>query len=148
MKRPKCVRTFDADFGRLLIKHLGGDPFSIEDDWCWKEFAEAYPHLREKAEKYFETTRTGDPAEAAYSMAFYDISTREWAEGVIERAKTGDPAKAAHGMVGCCGSSREWAEGVIERAQTGEIEQAAYCMWLLSGSSREWYEEIKRKNSK
>jgi len=65
MKRPKCVQEFDVAFGRRLIRHLGGDPALIEEEWCWPEFAKAYPHLREKAERYFETTRTGDPAQAA-----------------------------------------------------------------------------------
>ena len=147
MKRPTCVEFFDARFGRILVKYFGGDPSPIQDDWCWPEFAEAYPHLREKAEKYFETTRTGDPAQAACSMVDDCGSSREWAEGVIERAKTGNPAWAAYYMARYCGSSREWAEGVIEKAKIGDPAWAARYMFCYCGSSQEWYEEIKRKHS-
>ena len=148
MKRLARVQELDTEFGRLLIKHLGGDPSPIKWNWCWREFAEDYPHLREKAEKYFETTRTGDPARAAYNMAHYYGSSREWAEGVIERAKTGNPVWAAYHMVLDYGSSREWAEGVIESAKVGDPAGAAYYMVRYCGSSREWYDEIERKNSK
>ena len=115
MKRPACVSIFYATFGRRLVRYLGGDPFPIEDSWCWKEFAEAYPHLRKKAEKYFETTRTGDPAWAAYCMADECGSSREWAEGVIERAKIGNFAHAAYCMTRYCGSSQEWYDKIAAR---------------------------------
>ena len=147
MRRPTCVQNFDARFGRLLIKYLGGDPSPIKNYWCWREFAQTFPHLRKRAEKYFETAKTGDPALAAYHMACDGGSSREWAEGVIERARVGDPEWAAYHMARDGGSSREWAEQVIERASVGYSALAAYRMVLYCGSSREWYEKIKREHA-
>ena len=71
-----------------------------------------FPGLREKAEQYFESATTGDPAFGAYMMVTYFGSKREWAQEVIESAKTGDPACAAYLMVADCGSKKEWAAKV------------------------------------
>lgn len=50
-RKPRCPKDFDAAFGRRLVKYLGGDTSKIKDNWCWEQFAEAFPELREKAER-------------------------------------------------------------------------------------------------
>ena len=144
-KRPECPDEFTTRFARELVKYLGGNPTPIKDDWCWKEFAEAYPELRQKAERYFESAKTGGPGYAAYRMVHDCGSSREWAERIIEHAQTGNPSWAAFCMVHDCDSSRKWAERVIERAETGNPAWAASKMVHFCGSSPEWAESIKRK---
>ena len=99
MKRPTCPNRFNVGFGRKLVRFLGGDASKIHDNWCWREFFEAFPDLKHKTEKFFKTARTGDPAFAAYCMVQYCGSSREWGEKVIEKAMVGDPAYAAYRMV-------------------------------------------------
>ena len=55
------------------------------------------PHL--EAQAIIAAATTGDPAYAAYYMAYYHDSDRVWAENVIARATTGDPADVAYKMV-------------------------------------------------
>jgi len=87
MKRPKCPNKFTIDFARELVKYLGGDPTKINNRDCWRSLVRKYPELREKAEKYFATAKTGDPARAAYLMCRACGSSREWAEGVNRKWK-------------------------------------------------------------
>ena len=143
MKSPlELPRTLDAEFGRALVAELGGDPEPIEDEWCWRDFARAYPELREKAEAWFAAATAGEAAWAAYCMAYYCGSSRKWAERVIAAATAGDPSWAAYCMARDCGSSREWAEGVIAAAKTGTPADAAYWMVNDCGSSSEWAKEV------
>jgi len=139
----KLPDIIDVKFGRKLVKHLGGDPAPIKDDWCWSEFADQYPHLLSGAEEFISAATTGDPGWAAYYMAQYCGSDQAWAEGVIERATTGDPGYAAYWMIADCGSDRVWAEGVIERATTCDPGWAVRCMVDYCGSSRAWAERVK-----
>lgn len=120
MKTPKCPDKFSVKFGIELIKYLGGDPLIIENNWCWRDFAKNYPEFREKAESYFASAKTGNPALAAYLMCKNCGSNREWAETIISSAKTGDPAGAAYWMCRDCGSRKEWAESVMLAAKTGD----------------------------
>jgi len=143
--KPECPEEFTTDFGRQLVEYLGGDSAPIENYWCWKHFAKHYPELREKAERYFETATTGNPAYAAYCMAHYCGSDREWAERIIERTTIGDPAEAAYAMVCDCGSDRKWAERIIERAETGDPAEAAFQLVYNAGADPEWAECVSRK---
>ena len=45
----KLAYKLTIDFARELVKHLGGDPAPIQEDWCWRQFCEQYPDLIEKA---------------------------------------------------------------------------------------------------
>jgi len=108
----ECPETFDVEFGRRLVAHLGGDASKVKDGWCWEKFAAAFPELCSAAEGFFAAAQTGDPAWVAYRMSCDCGSSREWAEKIIAAAKTGNPAWVAYRMSCVCGSSREWAEKV------------------------------------
>ena len=145
---PECPSVFTPNFGRKLVKYLGGDPTLIKDHWCWEEFAKAYPKLRRKAEHYFERATTGNPANAALCMARHCKSKRTWAKKVIESAKTCDPTYPAYFMVRYFGSSRKWAEKVIENSGIGDPFDVAHMMVGDCGSSEEWYEKVKTNRKK
>lgn len=113
MNGPTCPTIPDVHFGRKLIEYFGGNSSLIKDNWCWADFTEAFPELKEKIEKYFEKAKA---AYAAYCMVKYCGSDRKWAENIIENTKICNSAHAAYCMVEFCGSNREWAEKIIENA--------------------------------
>ena len=120
MKKPECPDVFNYKFGIELIKYLGGDPSKIKTSWCWEDFGRTYPELLPGAEKYFEEATIGNPASAAFWMAFFKLSTPEWAKMVIENATTGSPAWAAYRMARKKISTPAWAESVKNKFELRE----------------------------
>lgn len=113
MRKPKCPEFLDREFGKKLVKYLGGDASKIQDDWCWKEFALAYPELREKAEKYFEEqVEKIDMSIIAYCMCKWGGSSREWAERIIEKTISIENEIVLSWMNHDLFSTREWVEKV------------------------------------
>ena len=110
MIKPKCPVIFTTDFGRELVKYLGGDASEVEDGDCWKDFGVQFPELVEPAMTYFEKATTGDPAYAAYCLVLDCHGDLERAMRVCETATTGDPALAAYCLVRDCDAPREWYE--------------------------------------
>ena len=104
--------TFDLEFARQIVTHLGGDASLIADGDCWSSLGKKYAALLPAFENCIASAKTGDPALAAYRMVHYCGSAKEWAEKVIAAAKTGNPALAAYLMVHYGGSAKEWAEKV------------------------------------
>ena len=113
--RPECPDYFGTTFGRSLVEYLGGDISKIEDDDCWTQFAAKFPELRDKAMKYFEEAKTGEPSEAAFWMVLYCGAPLEWGMRVAENATTGDPSRAAYWMVKDCGAPEEWYEKIRKK---------------------------------
>jgi hypothetical protein len=79
----RCLLTLD--FARQWVEAAGEDPTPIKGDWCWRELAARYPHLRALWWEYLARATTGDPAGVAYSAALR-IGGRVRAYQVIERA--------------------------------------------------------------
>ena len=87
-----------AKWEKELVTHLGGDVSRIKSDDCWGDFCEKFPDMREKAIDFFSNAKTGNPAEAAYWMRYYDYISTDEAMDIIRNAQTGGPARAARWM--------------------------------------------------
>lgn len=131
MDVPNRSRVFKPEFGRKLIKLLGGDPSKIGNGWWWNDFFRNYKHLKNEFELFFTKNPCGV---AAYYMD-YCGSDREWRERIIERAKDGCSAS----LMVHYGSNRQWAEKIIE-FQNDVIR----AKWMVKnyGSSKEWYKKV------
>jgi hypothetical protein len=104
-----------VDEARSLLEIWGEDISPVEYDWCWEDFAKQYPHIRHRAETYFEAKLDGA---AAFKMVQFFGSSQAWAEKVIEAS---DDCTAAQLMIKHCGSDPAWAERIGRRPADGQI---------------------------
>jgi len=142
MNKPDCPYDFDVEFGKQLVKYLGGDVSKVKKKDCWWDFAKKFPELLNPAMKYFEEATAGAPSGAAYYLMVYGAAPLEWAMRVVENAKTGNPSWEAYKLTKY-GAPLKWAMKVIENAKTGYPSSAAY--WLVRDCKAplEWYEKLK-----
>ena len=96
MTKFKFPNELNIKTARQIVKHLGGDPDPIRDNWCWEDFKQQYPDLLEPFFKLIESAKTGDPAWAAFCAGRDLGMPKERVFKVIENAKTGNPAYAAY----------------------------------------------------
>lgn len=97
-KEPTPTRYLTIDFAKELLSYWEEDISPIRNCWCWTTLTKEYPHLKTKAEEYFDKHKHGL---AAYCMVSYCQSKREWAEAIIEETKD---EEAAQLMIDYCGS--------------------------------------------
>ena len=53
-----CPNIFTVDWWKEFVEYLGGDPSATRNKWDWQE----------KAEKFFENAKTGDPSFGAFCL--------------------------------------------------------------------------------
>lgn len=100
-----------VQFGRELIRYLGGDPTPIEDNWCWEDFARHYLELRPLLERFLEECRGGNIAMWTASLCIYCGSDSSWAEEQIERG-IGDVTSAHYFLCTGIDPTNERAEAI------------------------------------
>src|SRR3990172_2229690 len=94
----KLPDDLTVDFARRWIAAHGADPTPVQDGWCWRDFANAYPQLREAWFAEIERATVCGPAWAAYYAGLYLGMPRERVYAVIERARQRVPLHVEVGI--------------------------------------------------
>jgi len=147
----ECPQTFDMEFARKLIVHLGGDATPVEDDWCWNDFIELpdFDRLLPLMMDYFENATTGNPSLAAYQLHidYDDDVPLDWAQRVVEKDMTGNPSWFAYKLHMFDGAPLDWAQRVIENATTGDPSWAAYWLHRNCDAPLDWAQRVVEKDT-
>jgi len=140
----ECPQTFDMEFARRLIVHLGGDATPVEDNWCWADLRQLpdFDRLLPLMMDYFEHATTGNPSWAAYQLHTECGAPLDWAKRIVENDTTGNPSGAAHWLHRDCGAPLVWAQRVIENDTTGNPSWFAYLLHGGHGVPLDWAQRI------